>query len=201
MRRHEASVGVVSLACAVGIPIISPSRDPAAECGFDRERFLRLLAGKDADWIREASRTILSCYSRPGAEALPEMAGNAGDARSAEHCRVVVGAMASPAIGIAMGYGKCSYDKPWRPKAASAALRPGAEPPPPAAAGHLRGMPCSARRPVRPRCKRDSTAAMRLLMPTPNRLPLEMRTCAPPDAAAAPSLQDSITRPCFQYTP
>ena len=109
---------------------------PPLPDGFDRERFLRLLAGRDAEWITAASYLVLLSHSRPDAEALSELVGGMADGRSPEYCRGIVAAMASPEIGIVMDYDKYSYDDPWQPEVASATHRPRAVvPAAPAAAG------------------------------------------------------------------
>ena len=107
---------------------------PPLPASFDRERFLRLLAGRDADWIAAAARLILSSHARPDAEALAELVGGLSDDWSPEYCRGIVAAMTSPEIGIVMDYDRYSYDDPWQPEVASATHRPRAAVPAPAAA-------------------------------------------------------------------
>ena len=109
---------------------------PPLPAGFDADRFLRLLSGRDADWMAAAARLILSSHSRPDAEALSELVGGLADGRSPEYCRGIVAEITSPEIGIVMDYDKYSYDDPWQPEVASATHRPrAAVPAAPAAAG------------------------------------------------------------------
>ena len=110
---------------------------PPLPGGFGRERSLRLLAGRDAEWITVASYLVLSTHPRPDAEAPSELVGGLSDDRSPEYCRSIVDAMTSPEIGIVVDYDKYSYDDPWQPDVASATHRPMAAVPaaPAAAAG------------------------------------------------------------------
>ena len=108
---------------------------PPLPAGFDRDRFLRLLAGRNADWTMAAACLVLSSHARPNADALAELVGGQSDDWSPEYCHSIVGAMTSPDIGIVMDYDRYSYDDPWQPEVASATHRPrAAVTAPPAAA-------------------------------------------------------------------
>ena len=65
-------------------------RRPAAlPAGFDAERFLRLVAGRDAGWLEAASCLILPSRARPNAEAPAELVGGQSGERPIKccHCR------------------------------------------------------------------------------------------------------------------
>ena len=114
---------------------------PPLPAGFDADRLVRLLAGKDADWIMAASYLIVFSHSRPDTEALAELVGYMTAGRSPEYCRSIVREMTSPEIGIVLDCDRFVHDDPWRPALASAARSPAAplpaaaEPAGPAAAG------------------------------------------------------------------
>ena len=109
---------------------------PLPAC-FDKDRFLRLLAGKDSDWISAAASLIIHSHSRPDVESMVDWIGGLTVGRSPEYCRGIVQEMTSPEVGIVLDCDKFVYDEPWRPALASATHYVGAAPPPPvpAAAG------------------------------------------------------------------
>ena len=110
---------------------------PPLPAGFDAERFLRLTAGKDLEWLKAASNLILSSHARPNAEELAELVGGNSDVWPVKYCLGIVEKMTSPDIGIVLDYDKYSYHRPWQPEVASATHRPriAAAPLAPAAAG------------------------------------------------------------------
>ena len=101
---------------------------------FARDRFVRLLAGKDADWMMAAAYLIVQSHSRPDAGSLVEWIGGLKAGQSPEYCRSIVREMTSPEIGIVLDFDKFSYDDPWQPETASATHYVGAARPVPAAA-------------------------------------------------------------------
>ena len=102
---------------------------PLLPARFDGGRFLRLLAGKDMDWIMAAACLITQSHARPDIDSLAEWIGGLGVGRSPEYCRSIVQDMTSPEIGIVLDCDKFVYDEPWRPALASATRYAKAAPP------------------------------------------------------------------------
>ena len=108
---------------------------PPLPDGFDRERLLRLLAGKDADWIKAATYLIVFSHTRPDTEGLAELVGGLASGHSAGQCRGIVDEMTSPEIGIVLDCDKYTPEgRQWRPELASSVRYPAVAPPIPAAA-------------------------------------------------------------------
>ena len=97
---------------------------PPLPAGFDAERFLRLAAGRDLEWLEAAANLILSSHARPNAEELAELVGENSGEWPVKYCLGIVEEMTSPDIGIVLDYDKYSYDDPWQPEVASATHRP-----------------------------------------------------------------------------
>ena len=97
---------------------------PPLPAGFDAERFLRLTAGRDLEWLMAASTLILSSHARPNAEELAELVGENSGEWPTKYCLDIVEEMTSPDIGIVLDYDKYSYHRPWQPEVASATHRP-----------------------------------------------------------------------------
>ena len=107
---------------------------PPLPPGFAKDRFLRLLAGKDAKWIMAAVYLILKSHARPDVDWLVDWIGHLTAGQSPEYCRGIVREMTAPEIGIVLDCDKFSYDKPWQPEVASATHYVGDARPVPAAA-------------------------------------------------------------------
>ena len=97
---------------------------PPLSARFDRDRFLRLLAGKDADWITAAAYLIVFSQSRPDIGRLVEWIGGLSGGRSPGYCRSIVEEMTSPEIGIALDCDKYVRGEPWQADTASATHYP-----------------------------------------------------------------------------
>ena len=109
---------------------------PPLPDGLDGERLLRLLAGKDADWIKAATYLIVFSHARPDVEGLVELVGEMASGRSAEQCRGIVEEMTSPEIGIVLDCDKYTLEGcQWQPVLASSVRYPAVAPPIPAASG------------------------------------------------------------------
>ena len=98
---------------------------PALPAGFDRDRFLRLTAGRDAAWIETAGCMIIQSHARPNVEELVEWFGGLTVGRSTERCRAIVRELTSHEIGIVLDCDKFLDDDPWQPDVASATHRAG----------------------------------------------------------------------------
>ena len=107
---------------------------PPLPPSFAKDRFLRLLSGKDADWIMAAVYLILDSHARPDIDSLVEWIGGLTVGRSPEYCRGIIREITSPEIGIVLDCDKFSYDRTSQPELASATHYVGAERPIPAAA-------------------------------------------------------------------
>ena len=109
---------------------------PPLPDGFDGERLLRLLAGKDADWIKAATYLIIFSHMKSSIENLVTWLGERTVGRSTEYCRAIVDELTSPEIGIVLDCDKYTTEGcQWRPELASSVRYPAAAPPIPAAAG------------------------------------------------------------------
>ncbi len=109
---------------------------PPLPDGFDGERLLRLLAGKDAHWIRAATYLIIFSHMKYSIENLVTWLGERTAGRSTEYCRGIIDEMTSPEIGIVLDCDKYTLEgRQWRPELASSVRYPAAAPPIPAAAG------------------------------------------------------------------
>ena len=97
---------------------------PPLPAHFDGDRFLRLLAGKDAGWIKAAAYLIVFSQSRPDIDELAEWLGGLPQGRSPWYCRAIVEEMTSPEIGIVLDCDKFSLDEPWQADTASATHYP-----------------------------------------------------------------------------
>ena len=107
---------------------------PPLPDGFDGERLLRLLAGKDADWIKAATYLIVFSHMRPDIAGLAELVGGLASGRSTEQCRGIVDELTSPEIGIVLDCDKYTTEGcQWRPVLASSVRHPAAAPQIPAA--------------------------------------------------------------------
>ena len=97
---------------------------PPLSARFDGDRFLRLLAGKDADWITAAAYLIVFSHTRRDVDGLVELVGGLSEDYSPGYCRSIVEEMTSPEIGIALDCDKYSTDEPWQADTASATHYP-----------------------------------------------------------------------------
>ena len=93
---------------------------PALPASFDRDRFLRLTAGRDAEWVATAGCMIIYSHARPNVEELAEWIGGLKVGRSPARCRAIVRDLTSPEIGIVLDCDKFMEDDPWQPAVASA---------------------------------------------------------------------------------
>ena len=107
---------------------------PPLPARFDADRFLRLLAGKDADWITAAAYLIIFSQSRPDIGRLVEWIGRLSEDYSTGYCRAIVEEMTSPEIGIVLDCDKYMRGEPWQAEMASATHYPAPARPIPAAA-------------------------------------------------------------------
>ena len=107
---------------------------PPLPARFDGERFLRLLAGKNADWITAAAYLIIFSQSRPDMDRLVEWIGRLSEDYSTGYCRAIVEEMTSPEIGIALDCDKYMRGEPWQAETASATHYPAPARPIPAPA-------------------------------------------------------------------
>ena len=109
---------------------------PPLPDGLDGERLLRLLAGKDADWIKAATYLIVFSHMRPDAEGLAELVGGLASGRSTGQCRGIVDELTSPEIGIVLDCDKYTTEGcQWRPELASSVRYPATAPQIPAVSG------------------------------------------------------------------
>ena len=109
---------------------------PPLPDGFDGERLLRLLAGKDADWIRAATYLIIFSHMKSSIENLVTWFGGLASGRSTEYCQGIVDEMTSPEIGIVLDCDEYTREGgQWRSMLASSVRYPAVAPPIPAAAG------------------------------------------------------------------
>ncbi len=109
---------------------------PPLPDGFDGERLLRLLAGKDADWIGAATYLIIFSHMQPCIEDLVTWLGERTAGRSTEYCRAIVDELTSPEIGIVLDCDKYTTEGcQWRPELASSVRYPAVAPTITAAAG------------------------------------------------------------------
>ena len=109
---------------------------PPLPGGFDGERLLRLLAGKDADWIMAATYLIVFSHMKSSIENLVAWFGERTVGRSTEYCRAIVDEMTSPEIGIVLDCDKYTTEGcQWRPELASSVRYPATAPQIPAVSG------------------------------------------------------------------
>ena len=107
---------------------------PPLPDGFDGERLLRLLAGKDADWIKAATYLIVFSHMQPCIEDLVTWLGEQILERPIDYGRVIVDELTSPEIGIVLDCDKYTTEGcQWRPVLASSVRHPAAAPQIPAA--------------------------------------------------------------------
>ena len=107
---------------------------PPPPARFNGDRFLRLLAGKDARWLEAAACLIIFSQSRPDIDGLVKLVGGLTEDYSPGHCRAIVEEMTSPEIGIVLDCDKYVRGEPWQAETASATHYPAAARPIPAAA-------------------------------------------------------------------
>ena len=107
---------------------------PPLSAHFDGDRFLRLLAGKDAGWIEVAAYLIVFSQSRPDIDGLVELVGGLSEDYSPGYCRAIVKEMTSPEIGIVLDCDKYLRGEGWRADTASATHSPAPARPIPAPA-------------------------------------------------------------------
>ena len=86
---------------------------PPLPAGFAADRFLRLVSGRDADWLNMAARMIDTSPHRRHAEGLVEWFVKDKEVCSEEYCRGVLREMTSPEIGIALDYGAEASREKW----------------------------------------------------------------------------------------
>ena len=109
---------------------------PPLPGGFDGERLLRLLAGKDDYWIKAATYLIIFSHMRPSIENLATWLGEQILERPIDYGRAIVDEMTSPEIGIVLDCDKYTTEGcQWRPELASSVRYPAVAPPIPAASG------------------------------------------------------------------
>ena len=94
-----------------GLEAGSPA--PPLLAGFATDRFVRLVSGKDAAWLRMAAKMIVTSPHRRHAEGLVEWFAKDGEVCSEEYCRVILREMTSPEIGIALDYGTEASREKW----------------------------------------------------------------------------------------
>ena len=107
---------------------------PPLPAHFDGDRFLRLLAGKDAGWIKAAAYLIVFSNARPDIDGLVELVGGLSGGRSPGYCRAIVKEMTSPEIGIVLDCDKYLRGEGWQADTASATHSPAPARPIPAPA-------------------------------------------------------------------
>ena len=109
---------------------------PPLPDGLDGERLLRLLAGKDADWIRAATYLIVFSHMQPCIEDLVTWLGEQILERPIDYGRVIVDELTSPEIGIVLDCDKYTTEGcQWRPVLASSVRYPATAPQIPAVPG------------------------------------------------------------------
>ena len=86
---------------------------PPLPAGFATDRFLRLVSGKDAAWLRMAARMInVSAWQRH-AEGLVEWFAKKTEICPEEYCRGILREMTSPEIGITLDYSTMVSEEKW----------------------------------------------------------------------------------------
>ena len=86
---------------------------PPLPAGFDADRFVRPVSGKDAAWLRMAARTISGSAWQRHAEALVEWFARKKEICTEEYCRGVLREMTSPEIGITLDYSARVGEMEW----------------------------------------------------------------------------------------
>ena len=89
------------------------SPPPPLPAGFAADRFVRLVSGKDAAWLRLAAMLIDTSPFRRHAEGLVEWFARKNEVCSEEYCRGVLREMTSPEIGIVLDYGTEASKEEW----------------------------------------------------------------------------------------
>ena len=77
---------------------------PPLPAGFASDRFLRLVSGKDAAWLKMAARMIDGSTHLRHAEGLVEWFAKTTEVCPEEYCRGILREMTSPEIGITLDY-------------------------------------------------------------------------------------------------
>ena len=86
---------------------------PPLPAGFAADRFVRLVSGKDAAWLRMAARMISGSAWQRHAEALVEWFAQKKEICTEEYCRGILREMTSPEIGITLDYSSKVSEKEW----------------------------------------------------------------------------------------
>ena len=86
---------------------------PPLPAGFAADRFVRLVSGRDAAWLRMAAMLIDTSPHRRHAEGLVEWFARKNEVCSEEYCRGVLREMTSPEIGIVLDYGTEASKEEW----------------------------------------------------------------------------------------
>ena len=86
---------------------------PPLPAGFAADRFVRLVSGRDSDWLNMAARMIDTSPHRRHAEGLVEWFARKKEICTEEYCRGVLRDMTSPEIGIALDYGAEASREKW----------------------------------------------------------------------------------------
>ena len=94
-----------------GLEAGSPA--PPLPAGFAADRFVRLVSGRDSDWLNMAARIIDISPHRRHAEGLVEWFVKDKEVCTEEYCRGVLRDMTSPEIGIALDYGAEASREKW----------------------------------------------------------------------------------------
>ena len=95
-----------------GLDAVAPPPPPLPAC-FASDRFLRLVSGKDAAWLKMAARMINGSAWRRHAEGLVEWYAKKTEVCPEEYCRGILREMTSPEIGITLDYGTEVSKEEW----------------------------------------------------------------------------------------
>ena len=86
---------------------------PPLPAGFASDRFLRLVSGKDAAWLKMAARMIDGSTHLRHAEGLVEWFAKTTEVCPEEYCRGILREMTSPEIGITLDYSTEVSEEEW----------------------------------------------------------------------------------------